>query len=64
MSFSSVSYELKAKFNVKIQKLANIFPLISSIENLQEAWHKIESNPGNLTAGVDDIETLDGLELK
>jgi len=63
-SFSSVPDELKTKFNVKTQKFENIFPLISSIENLQEAWHEIKSKPGNLTAGGGGTETLDGLELE
>ena len=63
-SFSSVSHKLKDKFNVKTQKFENIFPLISSVENLQEAWHEIKSKPGNLTAGGDGTETLDGLELE
>lgn len=55
---------LKAKFNVKTQKFENIFLFISSVENLQEAWYEIKSNPGNLTAGGDGTETLDGLELE
>lgn len=62
-NFSSLPSDLKSKFNVKSQKYENIFPLISSVENLQQAWYEIKSKPGNMTPGGDGIETLDGLEV-
>lgn len=62
--FSSVPDKLKENFNKKTRKFENLFPIICSVENLQEAWYEIKSKPGNMTPGGDGIETLDGLGLE
>jgi retron-type reverse transcriptase len=61
--FSSVPHKLKENFDKKTRKFENLFPIICSVENLQEAWFEIKSKPGNMTPGGDGIETLDGLSL-
>lgn len=62
--FSFASFPLKDTYDEKSRKFKNIFPLISSVENLQQAWFEIKSKPGNLTPGGDpEGETLDGLKL-
>lgn len=59
--FSSTPYELKVKFNEKTGKFENIFPLIYSQENLEDAWHEIKGKQGNMTPG-EDFEALDSLD--
>lgn len=43
--FSFTSYKLRKKFNEKTRKFENIFPLIYSQKNLENAWHEIKSKP-------------------
>ena len=62
--FSSIPSLLKDKYNEKSRKFKNIFPLINSVENLQQAWFEIKSKSGNLSLGGDqESEIFDGLEL-
>ena len=62
--FSSASFSLKAKYDKKSRKFKNIFPLIWSVENLQQAWFEIKSKQGNMTPDGDDKgEISDRLEL-
>lgn len=63
-SFSSVPEKLKENFNKKTRKFENLFPIICSVENLQEAWYEIKSKPGKVILGGDGVETLDGLDLE
>jgi retron-type reverse transcriptase len=60
--FSIVSIQLKNRYNKKTRKFENIFPFISSVENLQEAWYETKNKPSDLTFGGDSVNTLYSLE--
>lgn len=50
---------LNSKFNKKTRAFENIFPLICSKENLEQAWYEIKNKQSNLTSGGYSSYTLE-----
>ena len=61
--FSSISNKLKENFNRKTYKFKNLFSIICSIENLQEAWFEIKSKRNNIFFRENDVKILNNLSL-
>ena len=62
--FSSVLDQLKDKFNKKSRKFESLFPIICSIENIQEAWYDIKSKSGSMIFDGNQVETLNALDFE
>lgn len=56
------SLEQLLKFNEE-KKCMNAYEILKRLDLLTASYQKIKSKPGNMTPGIDNKETLDGIDL-